>query len=130
MTDDKPITFAELPPLNAVLRDGTFAGLTTSPDGTHHAVVLLGARPDERVTWQQALAWAKDIDAQLPSRPVAALLYANARDQIKPDWYWTSEPDGSSYAWYCYFDDGYQFCYDRSAKGCAVAVRLIPIVKE
>ena len=121
------ITIAALPPLNAELHGGIFAGLVTLPDGTHHAVVLLAARPDKRLTWKQAMAWAADAGGQLPSRPVAALLYANARKTIKPDWYWTNEPEGSSYAWYCSFYDGTQYCNYRSAEGCAVAVRLIPL---
>jgi hypothetical protein len=121
------ISLAALPPLNAALHGGLFAGLVTLPDGTHHAVVLLPARSDKRLTWKQALAWAADAGGQLPSRLIAALLYANARKTIEPDWYWTNEPEGSSDAWYCGFSSGYQDCSCRSAEGCAVAVRLIPL---
>ena len=121
------IHLAALPPINAALHGGIFAGLVTLPDGTHHAVILLPARPDKRLTWKQAMAWAADAGGQLPSRPIAALLYANARKTIEPDWYWTDETYGSSYAWNCYFDHGGQLYGSRSAEGCAVAVRLIPL---
>jgi hypothetical protein len=122
------ISLATLPPLNAALLGGLFAGLVTLPDGTHHAVVLLPVRSDKRLTWEQAMAWAADAGGQLPSRPISALLYANARETIEPDWYWSNETDGSSDAWRCGFYHGNQCCHDRSAEGCAVAVRLIPLV--
>lgn len=121
------ITFTALPPLNAALHGGLFAGLVSLPDGTHHAVVLLPARPDKRLTWEQAMAWAADAGGQLPSRPIAALLYANARETIEPDWHWSNETEGSSYAWHCNFGDGDQLYHYRSAEGCAVAVRMIPL---
>ena len=121
------IALSALPPLNAELHGGLFAGLVTLPDGTHHAVVLLSARPDKRLAWKQAMAWAKDAGGQLPSRPIAALLYANARETIEPDWYWTHETEGSSDAWNCYFSNGSQYYVNRSYEGCAVAVRLIPL---
>lgn len=122
------VSIATLPPLKAALQGGIFCGLTTLPDGTHHAVVLLAARPDKRLTWKQAMAWAADAGGQLPSRPIAALLYANARETIEPDWHWTNEPEGSSYAWTCFFTTGSQYYLTRSSEGCAAAVRLIPLV--
>jgi len=66
------LTIANLPALGEQLENGTFAGITTKPDGTHHAVVLL---PDQgtELTWKKAMNWAKKLEAELPSRPVAAL---------------------------------------------------------
>lgn len=123
------ISIADLPPLNAALCDGLFAGLVTLPDGTHHAVVLLPARPAARLPWKQAMDWAARAGGRLPSRPIAALLYANACKTIEPDWYWTNETEGSSYAGYCdFYRGGTQGCTSRSAEGCAVAVRLIPLI--
>lgn len=75
---------------------------------------------------------ARTAGGQLPSRQVAALLYTNARQTIEPDWYWTDETEGSSDAWFCGFYCGLQGglhgCRYRSYVGCAVAVRLIPLV--
>jgi hypothetical protein len=121
------LSLATLPPLKAELQGGLFAGLVTLPDGTHQAVVLLAARPDKRLTWKQAMAWAVEAGGQLPSRPIAALLYANCKPHLEADWHWTNETEGSSYAWYCNFYDGSQYYGRRSAGGCAVAVRLIPL---
>jgi len=114
----KTITFAAIAALTlgAELDGGKFAGITTLKDGTHCAVVLLSG-------------------GQLPTRPVAALLYANAKDQFEETWYWTSETldadtgdeDDASYAWFCYFYYGDQYYLHKSAAGACVAVRLIPL---
>ena len=121
------LSIATLPPLKAPLEGGTFAGLTTLPDGTHHAVVLLPDAPGSRLPWQQAMDWAAGIGARLPSRAIAALLYANVRSSLQPKWHWTDETEGASCAWGCVFSDGYQHYGGRSYEGSAVAVRLIPL---
>jgi hypothetical protein len=120
-------SFASLPTIGQPLAGGTFCGLTTLPDGTHAAVVLLDEKPGKRLTWQDATDWAASLDAQLPNRPMAALLYANAKASFQQAWHWTNETDedDASYAWYCYFYDGYQFDFHKSSEGCARAVRLI-----
>lgn len=122
------LTIATLPALGATLEGGTFAGITTRKDGTHHAVVLLPEQATD-ITWKKATAWAEALGAELPSRPVAALLFANARDKLQPRWHWTSETHehDASYAWYCFFYDGDQGNDHKSSEGCAVAVRLIPL---
>jgi hypothetical protein len=127
ITSIKP---SELPELGAPLADGIFSGLTTKKDGTHCAVVLLPAKPSERLDWKAAMKWAEDIDAELPTRPVAALLFANLGDQFEKHWHWTSEScdfDGS-YAWNQYFDRGTQLSLHKSYEGRCRAVRLIPLV--
>jgi len=118
------ISLSTLPDLGAALHGGTFAGLTTRKDGSHCAVVLL---PDQGtdLTWKTAVNWAQKLDAELPSRPVTALLFANVKDQLRPKWHWTSESYDASFAWGCDFYDGYQYNYHES--GAAVAVRLIPL---
>ncbi|MBK8916398.1 MAG: DUF1566 domain-containing protein [Phycisphaerales bacterium] len=66
------------------------------------------------VTWQEAIDWAKSVGGELPTRFEAALLYANVRDKIDPDyWYWTGTPlaGDERYAWGQYFSYGYQY-YD------------------
>lgn len=119
-------SLSTLPALGAALHGGIFAGLTTRKDGTHCAVVLL---PDQGtdLTWKKACNWAQKLEAELPSRPVAALLFANVKDQLRPKWHWTSEGYDASYAWFCDFYDGTQFSYLKSYVGAAVAVRLIPL---
>lgn len=120
------ITLASLPAIGADLEGGIFAGLTTKPDGTHYAVVLL---PDAGadLTWTKAKAWAKKQGGELPSRPVAALLFANVKASVQPRWHWTSDELDASFAWGCGFGYGHQYNDRKSFEGSAVAVRQIPL---
>ncbi len=120
------ISLSTLPALGTALHGGIFAGLTTRKDGSHCAVVLL---PDQgtALTWKKAGNWAQKLEAELPSRPAAILLFANVKDQLRPAWHWTSESLDASYAWGCNFGDGRQYDDLKSYGGSAVAVRLIPL---
>ncbi len=119
----------DLPALGAALAAGIFAGITTKPDGTHHAVVLLADKPDQRLPWQHAMEWAAGLQAELPTRPVAAMLFANLKPQFEEAWHWTSEADADdgSYAWGQGFYSGLQISYHKSYEGRARAVRLIQL---
>lgn len=122
------LSLSALPALGAPLDTGIFAGLTTRKDGTHCAVVLLPAQ-GVKLTWKKAIDWAAEQGGELPSRPVAALLFSNVKAQLKPAWHWTSEEeeDDASYAWYCYFTYGLQIITRKSYEGSAVAVRRFPL---
>lgn len=119
-------SIADLPALGAPLDGGTFVGLTTLPDGTHNAAVLLPGRGED-LTWQQACEWAKQQGGVLPTRPVAALLFANTKDRLQPERHWTADEHSASYAWHCNFDHGHQYGNLKSFECSAVAVRLIPL---
>ena len=127
-TTTPSIPFTSLPAVGATLDGGIFAGLTTSKDGLHHAVVLL---PDQGtdLTWKKAMNRAEKLNAELPSRPIAALLFANLKDKLQPRWHWTNETyEGeASFAWNCYFIYGFQDITLKSYEGSAVAVRCIPV---
>ena len=123
----KRITLAGLPEIGQPLEDGLFAGLTTTPDGTHYTVVLLADKPAEMLTWKQALNWADKLGAVLPTRTVAAMLFANAKDQFEPGWHWTAESYKGSGAWHQFFYDGYQGILRKSYEGRCRAVRLIQL---
>ena len=118
---------SDLPAIGQPLDAGLFAGITTKPEGTHCAVVLLADKPAKDVTWKQAGAWAKKLGAELPARPVSALLFANLKDQVEVRWHWTSEEFDSSYAWIQDFNYGYQNDGVKSYGGLARAVRLIQL---
>jgi hypothetical protein len=118
------IAFASLPALGASFEGGIFCGITTTKDGTHAAVVLLAATTSDK-NWKDAMAWAAEVGGELPSRPVAALLFANAKAQFEASWHWTSEEYSSDSAWGCYFDYGSQTLNRKCYEGCARAVRLI-----
>jgi hypothetical protein len=123
------LKLTDLPKLGAALAAGIFAGLITKPDGTHHAVVLLADKPDQRLPWQHAMEWAAGLQAELPTRPVAAMLFANLKPQFEEAWHWTSDedPDDGSYAWGQSFGFGGQDYYHESYEGRARAVRLIQL---
>lgn len=120
------IKLSKLPAVGTALHGGIFAGLTTRRDGSHCAVVLLPEQGTD-LTWKRACNWAQKLEAELPSRSVAALLFANVKDQLRPAWHWTSESDDASDAWNCYFNGGSQSIIHKSYEGSAVAVRLIPL---
>ena len=121
-------SLVDLPALRAPFAGGIFAGITTTKDGTHCAVALL---PDQgsNLDWPAATQWATALNATLPTRPVAAMLFANLKDQLRPRWHWTSEQDeeDASCAWCCCFYFGTQHGSRKSFEGSAVAVRLIPL---
>jgi hypothetical protein len=119
------LTFSTLPPLGAALDGGIFCGLTTDKEGKHFAVALLPDKPDSDLPWKKAMAWAETVNGTLPTRPVAALLFANASDQFEPEWHWTSEQSSAGFAWRQGFTYGNQGSYDKSYEGRARAVRLI-----
>lgn len=120
------MSITDLPAIGQLLNGGTFAGLTTKPDGTHCAVVLLPGTGTD-LTWTKAKAWAKKQGGELPSRPVAALLFANVKASLQLGWHWTSEEYDASLAWLCYFGNGGQIFSLKSYEGGAVAVRQIPL---
>lgn len=64
-------------------------------------------------------------DCYLPSPLEALLLFSALRDRIGPKWVWTSRQHSASYAWGCYFNDGYQTNHHQSYDGSAVVVRRL-----
>jgi hypothetical protein len=122
------IKFSELPAIGTAHGDGIFVGAITQPDGTHVAVLLL---PDQAkdMTWQEATDWAAAQNAQLPTRPMAAMIFANTQDRLQSGWHWTCEEVKyyASSAWYCGFSYGRQDTNHKSYEGSAVAVRCIHI---
>ncbi|MGB3068466.1 MAG: hypothetical protein WBC18_07960 [Ottowia sp.] len=122
------LEFAALPAPGAELAGGRFAGVTTTKEGLHCAVVLLPEQASD-ITWREAKEWAASLGGQLPTRPAAALLYALCKPLLRPKWHWTCEEDedDASSAWICTFSYGLQGGSLKGCRGSAVAVRLIPI---
>lgn len=105
-----------------------YTGIILGKDGepNHHLILLPGEA--ESITWEDAKAWASEVGGELPSRREQALLYANLKEQFKPNWYWSSEQHSNSvYACCQYFDDGNQDDTDTSSKLSARAVRRLVI---
>jgi hypothetical protein len=103
-----------------------YAGVVLDADGkiAHH-LVLLPAKPEEDLSWQAAMNWAKSVGGELPTRQELSLLFANCKAQFEARWHWSSETHESdaSYACYCHFDDGHVINTHKSYEGCARAVR-------
>lgn len=79
------------------------------------------------VTWEEAVAWAKEQGGELPTRQEMLALYANLKDEFKADWYWSCEQHEGTpdYAWVQNFSDGIQYCHLKSSRDRARAVRRI-----
>lgn len=112
------------------LADGElWAGVLLNEDGTpsHHVILLPGEA--ERIVWNKAVEWAKEIGGELPTRREQSLLFANLKSQFKGEWYWSGEQHAAySYnAWGQNFGDGYQCISYESFEARARAVRRLPI---
>jgi len=105
-----------------------YAGTILDESGqvVHH-LVLMAQRPDTQLKWQEAMDWAASVGGALPTRQEQALLYANCKPHLKPEWHWSSEThtDDASYAWGCFFGFGGQNYHHESYEGAAVAVRRV-----
>jgi hypothetical protein len=119
-TTEAPVT------IGAELNGGIYAGLTIHNETPSRLVLL----PDEFTgTWKQAIAWAKKLDAELPTRMDQLAMWNNIRGEFQKDWYWSSEQDESNAdsAWSQGFDDGTQYGDHEDLKLRARAVRRFAI---
>lgn len=119
--------FTDLPALGQPLDSGIFCGVTTTPDDTYSAIILLPAKPETKLGWEAACAWAETVGGILPPRAVAAMLFANVKTHFEKDWHWTSDEFDGSYAWYQDFNRGFQISTSKICAARARAVRLIPV---
>ena len=116
-------------PFNLVLVEGeVWVGI--SLEGEPHHVILLSATPDKDLKWQEALAWAKSVGGELPTRREQSVMFGNRREgQYQNRWYWSCEQSAGNddYAWVQGFYYGGQ-SYDRNdTHNRARAVRRVPI---
>ena len=116
--------------ITANLKTGElYAGLILGKDGSkdYHLILL----PDQAndVNWAAAMAWAKTVGGELPTRREQSLLFANLKDRFEPRLYWSCEKyaSGSAYAWGQNFDYGYQRYGRKYDEFRARAVRRIYI---
>lgn len=110
------------------LKDGeTYAGIILEPKGDYHLILVPGEA--ERVTWAKAKEWAKKAGGELPTRREQRVLFANAKEQFKPAWYWSGEQYASTSdcAWIQSFGDGSQYGYRKSGEYRARAIRRLKI---
>jgi hypothetical protein len=114
--------------LLALAKGEHYAGILLDDKGAlaHHLVLLAG---DTKLSWADAGAWAKKQGGELPTRREHSLLFANLKGKFERDWYWSSEQyaGGADWAWSQHFGHGNQYCYGKSVKLRARAVRRVPI---
>lgn len=103
----------------------------TIHDGQPARLILMPERAD-RLTWDEAQAWAKKNDGELPSRIDALILFQRARDKFetseRPS-YWTGEQyaNDPSCAWHQWFYNGDHYHWNKVNKIRACLVRRVPI---
>jgi hypothetical protein len=105
---------------------GIYVGPTLDNNERAHLVLL----PEEfEGNWQNAATWADERKGVLPARIDLLVLWLNARDHFKAEWYWSSEEVAGypEYAWCQNFSYGYQNYYHKITKLRARAVRRVPI---
>ncbi len=105
-----------------------YAGPVLDENGAlMHHLVLMAQHPTGKLAWQAATDWADSIGGTLPTRQEQALLFANCKTHVKPEWHWSSQTheDDASFAWSCVFDDGGQDDSHKSYEFSAVAVRRV-----
>ena len=124
-------TTITVPAATIELRPGEhYAGLVLNDDGTPcHHLVLMAARPDKQMRWEDAMGWASKKGGALPTRREMSLIHAHCRVHVDRNWHWSSDSyeDAPSHAWACYFGTGNQDQSHKHGKLRAVAVRHIPI---
>ncbi len=117
------LTLLALPTINPGER---YAGIALDTDGkpTHH-IILLPQQTDDRLTWDEATAWAAEVGGALPTRQEQSLLFANCKDAFKPTWHWSCEQYAgfALTAWLQYFVNGNQLNVVKSFPARARAVR-------
>ena len=116
--------------ITANLKTGElYAGLILGKDGSkdYHLILL----PDQAndVNWAAAMAWAKTVGGELPTRREQSLLFANLKDRFEPRLYWSCEKyaSDSGYAWCQSFLSGGQGNGHKRGKFRARAVRRSPL---
>ncbi|KVV22337.1 hypothetical protein WK80_22375 [Burkholderia multivorans] len=103
-----------------------YVGLLGDRDGNAYHLVLLPGDDGER-NWKDSKEWAASIGGDLPDRLEQAMLWANCRSEFKRDWYWSSEAEGSGWAWCQFFLYGGQYHGAQSTRFRARAVRRLSI---
>ena len=120
----------QLPPL---AEGETYIGAIGDKNGdAYHLVLLPGDNGPASHAAQ--LEWAKGIGGDLPNKLESAMLFAHAKGEFKPDWYWTSEtfidpydPKDDGWAWCQDFGTGRQRSYHKNTKLRARSVRRVPV---
>ncbi|MFA9275053.1 MAG: hypothetical protein ACEQSE_09295 [Candidatus Aquirickettsiella gammari] len=110
---------------------GIYAGIVRGIDGASDYHLILLTDTTDELHWDGAMAWAKSINGDLPTRSEQAILYGNLKNEFEREWYWsnTQHADDSDYAWMQDFGYGYQGGNLMSNECRARAVRRLSIIQ-
>lgn len=89
-----------------------------------HHVVLMPYRSDP-LPLHDALIWARSVGGELPSTRELSLIAANAKGQLKEDWFWSWELHDGAQAWAQHCGSGKQAVMLKKYGACACAVRRV-----
>lgn len=84
---------------------GTFEAVMKGENGAPDYLLILHNEHRDPAPWKEQMSWAKNLkvhghaDWRLPTRRELHGLIANAKEKFNGNWYWSSEPNGSEYAW-------------------------------
>ncbi|WP_343618767.1 DUF1566 domain-containing protein [Ralstonia sp.] len=98
-------------------------------DVTH--TILLPTETEKRLSWPDAMEWAKSLNADLPTRAELVIAFEQHRSQFKEVAYWSNTPDAdpkyAGWAWYQTFGSGRQYDGHQNDELRARAVRRLTI---
>lgn len=114
---------------------GIYAGTVRGDEGQPDYHLILAEPEREKINWNDAMAWAKKLEADghsdltLPTRREQAILFGNIKDRFAEAWYWSGEQHASTSdsAWCQYFTGGYQDYGHKDNDFRARAVRRLVI---
>jgi hypothetical protein len=114
---------------------GIYAGVVAGRDGAPDYHLIAGPENEDTLDHAAASKWAAGLtvdghsDFALPFRKEQAILFGNAAQLFKPEWYWSCEQRASSSrnAWDQSFDDGSQNGWHEGSSIRARAVRRLTI---
>lgn len=119
-----------LPRIHSTYAGGEVMGVVMGEAGQpDYLLIDLGVEPENDVTWDEAIAWARSVGGDLPTRREQAVMFGNRREgQYKARWYWSGEPHASepSWAWHQDFFNGSQGNHRKAYRLRARAVRRVP----
>lgn len=116
-----PLSLASLPAIGTKVDGAIYAGISIE-DNKPVALWLLPG--DEKMNWNEGIAWAEKQGGVLPSRFDQLVLFKNLKSEFQEAWYWSGEQydPGPSCAWDQNFSYGNQF---NDLKGGTIRVRAV-----
>ncbi|MFS2103606.1 DUF1566 domain-containing protein [Ralstonia sp. Ralssp135] len=118
----------QIPPLSE--GEIYLCGLVNATGDVTHTI-LLPAEAEKRMSWPDAMEWAKSLNADLPTRAELVMAFEQHRSQFKEAAYWSNTPDAdpeyAGWAWFQRFLGGYQFSLRQHYEFRARAVRRLTI---